>query len=95
MKTTDIKIVKKWAKKRNLPIPEFSNRKNKKFKVLWNNKYIHFGHPDYEDFSVHKDIERQQRYLKRASGIVDKNGKLTKDNPLSPNYWSIRLLWNG
>jgi len=95
MKTTDIKIVHSWAKKRNLPLPEKSNRKNKKFMVLWKGKYIHFGHSDYEDYSVHNDKKRRESYLKRSRGIRNKDGTLTKNDPMSPNFWSIRLLWDG
>ena len=32
-------------------------------------------------------------YLSRSGGITDKNGKLTKNNPLSANYWARRYLW--
>ena len=71
-----------------------SNRKNKKFYVIVNNKKIHFGDKRYEDFTQHKDKKRRENYIKRASKIRDKNGKLTKDNPLSPNYWAMRILWD-
>lgn len=43
----------------------------------------------------HGDKDRRKSYLARAKSIKDKNGKLTKDNPYSPNYHSIRILWDG
>jgi len=41
----------------------------------------------------HGDKERRKNYLSRASGIKDGQGNLTKNNPLSPNYHAIRILW--
>ncbi len=91
----NLKLVNRWAKDRNLPKPELSERKNKKLKVFYNGNWIHFGHPDYSDFSLHRDKERQERYLIRARNIRDTEGKLTRNNKNSPNFWSIRLLWDG
>lgn len=70
-----------------------STRKNNKFMLIKNGKKIHFGHPDYEDFLDHKDKDRRKKYLSRARGIRDGNGKLTHKNKNSPNYYSINLLW--
>ena len=33
------------------------------------NKYVHFGDKRYEDFTQHKNKDRQQNYLKRSSNI--------------------------
>lgn len=54
---------------------------------------VYFGHRDYSDYTQHKDPERRNRYLARATKIRDAKGKLTMNNPLSPNYWAIRILW--
>lgn len=54
---------------------------------------VHFGHPAYEDFTMHKDPKRRQNYLKRSAGIRNGTGQLTKDDPLSANYWARRILW--
>jgi len=61
-----------------------------------NGKRVHvdFGHKDYEDFTQHHDPKRKSNYLMRSAGIRDKSGQLTKDNPLSPNYWARRILWD-
>ena len=48
--------------------------------VLYNKKWIHFGDNRYEDFTIHKDPERRQKYLKRAMSIRDKQGNLTANN---------------
>ncbi len=74
-------------------VPVKSDRKNKKFKVLTPmGKIIHFGEVGYQDFTQHKDKKRQISYCKRSAGIRDKQGKLTKDNKESANYYS-RKLW--
>jgi hypothetical protein len=68
-----------------------STRKNKKYMVKNNNKYIHFGDIRFEDFTKHNDLERRTNYLKRSSKI---KGEWAKDI-YSPNMLSIILLWNG
>ena len=77
-----------------LPIIKKSNRKNKKLAVLTSKGWLHFGDKRYKDFTQHNDLNRRANYLKRAKGIKDKNGKLTINNKLSPNYWAARVLWN-
>jgi hypothetical protein len=57
-------------------------------------KLVHFGHPDYKDYTQHKDKERRKNYIARASFIKDGDGKLTKNDPFSANYHSMRVLWN-
>ena len=48
-----------------------SNRSDKKFKIFnpHTQKYFHFGSACYSDFTKHKDLERRERYLARASKI--------------------------
>ena len=80
--------------------PFKSKAKNKKFSVYVKSKsggikIIHFGDSRYQDFRQHKDEKRRTSYLKRAKGIRDKNGNLTWKDKNTPNYWSIRYLWNG
>lgn len=70
-----------------------SNRKNKKYFVVFNGKKIHFGHTAYHDYTEHKDPERRKRYLARAKKIKDKQGNLTWKNKNTSNFWAINLLW--
>ena len=83
------------AKAKSLGATEFSksNRKNKKYYVVYNNKQIHFGHTSYGDYTTHKDPERKRRYLARAKKIKDGNGNLTYKNKNKANFWAIHLLW--
>ena len=90
-----MKLVRQWAKKYGVdgPIVE-SELSNKKLKVKYQDKWIHFGHPDYQDFSTHRDTVRQKSYCKRAGAIRDKSGNLTGNNKASPNYYAMRILWD-
>ena len=73
---------------------DYSSRKNNKYMVtLPSGKKVHFGSPKYEDYTIHKDKERRDKYLSRATKIKNKNGELTYTNPESSNYWSVHLLW--
>ena len=78
------------------PFP--SKAKNKKFSVYvmkdGKKTIIHFGDSRMEDFRQHKDKKRRQNYLKRSAGIRDKQGRLTKDNKNTSNYWARRVLWD-
>lgn len=54
---------------------------------------VRFSNPDYQDYLNHHDNIRRKRYLARATKITNKSGKKTATNLLSPNYWSINMLW--
>ena len=77
------------------PFP--SKLPSKKFSVYvmkeGKKKLIHFGAKGMEDYRQHKDKDRRKSYLARSAGIRDKNGKLTKDDKNSANYWA-RTLWD-
>ena len=67
-----------------------STRKNKKYMIKNdNNKFVHFGQMPYIDFTKHKDKQRQELYLKRATKIKGH----WNENIHSPNMLSIFLLW--
>lgn len=70
-------------------------RINKKLAVKSPTGWIHFGDTRYQDYTQHGDPDRRKRYLKRAKSIRNKNGMLTYRDPYSPNYWSVKYLWNG
>jgi hypothetical protein len=81
-----------------------SNKKNKKYMILVNNKYIHFGHIDYEHYKDqtplklykhldHNDKERRERYRKRHKKILLKDGSPAYLDKNQPAYYSYRFLW--
>ena len=69
-----------------------SNRKNNKYVVEYEGKKIHLGSTKYEDYLIHKDLDRRDKYLAKAKKITNKNGDFSYDSPLFPNYWSVKLL---
>jgi len=82
-----------------------STRKDKKYMVkVPSGKWIHFGQRTAQHFKDstglglyshldHGDKERRKRYLARAKGIKNKQGKLTWKDKESSNYYSINFLW--
>ena len=93
---SEFKKLVKDAKKLGAESLDYSSRKNNKYMVkLPGGKKVHFGSSKYEDYTVHKDKERRDKYLSRATKIKNKKGELTYTNPESSNYWSIKLLWDG
>ena len=73
---------------------DYSKRKNNKYMAtLPSGKKVHFGSPNYPDYTIHKDKDRRDKYLARAKKIKNKQGELTYTNPESSNYWSVHLLW--
>ena len=61
--------------------------KHKYFVILkGTNRKIKFGDKNYEDFLIHKNPIRRQRYRTRH-----KNDHI--DDPTKPGYWSFHLLW--
>ena len=60
--------------------------------VEYDNKKIHFGSANSEDFIIHKDPVRRDKYLTKAKKITNKDGQLTHLLPSYPNYWSVKLL---
>ena len=76
--------------------PFASKLPSKKFSVYvmkdGKKKLIHYGDSNYEDYTQHKDKARRKSYLARSAGIRNKEGKLTKNDKNSANYWA-RTLW--
>jgi len=79
-----------------------SNVAGKKLAVVVNNKTINFGDSSMEHYKDktgiwkskdHLDNKRRKSYLARSGGIKNKEGKLTKNDPNSPNYHSRKILW--
>ena len=68
-----------------------STKKNKKYMILNpDDKWVHFGQMNYEDFTKHSDPIRQQNYLIRSANIQGN----WRNDPYSSNNLSRHLLWN-
>ncbi len=81
---------------------EKSTKPDKKLMVKVKGKTIHFGARDMEHYKDktgiwkskdHLDKDRRKSYRARASGIKNKKGELTYQNPESGNYHSYNVLW--
>ena len=86
-----------FKEKKPLYKPVKSDRKGKKGMVYvkkdGKKKLIHFGDSSMSDFTKHKDKARRKNYLQRSGGIRNKEGKLTKNDKNSANYWSRKVNW--
>ena len=86
-----------WKKNKPLYKPKKSTKSGKKgmVYVLKEGKkhLLHFGDSSYKDFTQHKDPKRRKNYLARSGGIKNKQGKLTKNDKNSANYWSRKVNW--
>ena len=90
----EFKRLTRSAKKLGAESLDYSARKNNKYMAtLSSGKKVHFGSPKYPDYTIHKDKDRRDKYLARATKIKNKQGELTYTNPESANYWSVNLLW--
>lgn len=54
-------------------------------------RVVHFGDPTLSEYP---GTTRGDNYCARSYGITDKNNNFTRDDPLSANYWSRKVLWN-
>lgn len=69
-----------------------SDKNDKRFKVIIDNKTIHFGvkNPKKGTFIDHQDEKIKKAYIKRHSGL---NENWTKAGLKTAGFWSRYLLW--
>ena len=69
-----------------------STNPKKKYKVIVTDgerkKTIHFGQAGAEDYTIHKDEERKNRYIDRHKSRED------FQDPFTAGFWALHLLWN-
>lgn len=65
-----------------------STKAGKKYTVEYDGKKIHFGASGYQDYTIHKDNTRKERYIMRHQA------RENWSNPKTPGFWSRWLLWN-
>ena len=68
-------------------------RKGKKWAVLYDNSWIHFGSLLYEDYTTHHDDERRASYRRRHKAILLLDGRPAYKVQSQAAYWSWHLLW--
>jgi len=64
--------------------------KHKYFIITSSGRKVYLGAKGYEDFTIHKDEERKQRYINRHKA-KENWGKSGID---TAGFWSRFLLWN-
>jgi len=92
------KATEKWKKEKPLYKPVHSLKKGKKGSVYVKGKdggkrLIHFGDSSMTDKRKGASKAQQKSYLARSGGIRNKEGKLTKNDKNSANYWSRKINW--
>ena len=71
----------------------FSNRKNKRFFVIYQNKPIHFGSKTGSTYIDHHDNIKRKNWKARHSKIINNDGIPFYKIKTSPEFWSYNLLW--
>ena len=69
-----------------------STRKNKKWMVKYNGKWVHFGAYGMSDYTIHNDKARRDSYRARHSKILLKDGTQAYKVKTQPSFWSWHLL---
>lgn len=70
---------------------EKSPRKGKKLRAIFSDgKKVDFGAETMSDFTLHKDVERKQRFLNRFQKLIEKY----KNDPQAPMTLSTWVLWH-
>lgn len=89
LKYSDPIIVRENANKYlGTDVPVYlSTRKDKKYMIKHNNRWVHFGQMHYIDFTLSQDENKKLNFQKR-------NYKWAKQDKYTPGWLSYNLLWN-
>ena len=91
------KATKEWKEKKPLYKPVHSLVAGKKGSVYvlkdGKKRLIHFGQAGAPDKKKGASKAQIKSYRARSAGIRNKEGKLTKDDRNSSNYWSRKINW--
>lgn len=83
---SNINIVQKNATRLGLGNVFVSPRKNKKYAIMVNGKWVHFGDSRYADFTGHGDERRRELFRKR-------NAEWATANKNTAGFLAYHLLW--
>ena len=91
------KVSEDWKENKPLYKPVHSSKSGKKGMVYvmkgGSKRLIHFGDSSMTDKRKGASKAQQKSYLARSGGIRNKEGKLTKNDKNSANYWSREINW--
>ena len=71
-----------------------STRQGKRYMVLYNDKWIHFGSSTGSTYIDHKDVKKRDAWRARHSKITNSKGQLVYKLKESASFWAFHLLWN-
>lgn len=93
----DQTISKLEKKLKSLRVPYawvgYSPRKNKRFRVIINDKPVDFGDPNAYTFFDGATEEKRRAYIARHSKIKLKDGTRAIDQKYTPAWFSFYVLW--
>ena len=83
------------AKALSLGASEFgiSDRKTKRYYVVYRDKLIHFGSKSGRTFIDHGDKTIRTNWIARHSKIKNASNQLVMNLKTSPSYWARHILW--
>ena len=91
------KATAQWKKDKPLYKPVHSSNPKKKGMVFikkdGKKRLIHFGDASMTDKKKGASDAQVKSYRARSAGIRNKEGKLTKNDKNSANYWSRKINW--
>lgn len=70
-----------------------SDRKEKRFCVVFQGKKIHFGAKYGMTYYDHGDEDKRKAWIARHSKIQNKDGEYVMTQKTSPSFWSHKILW--
>ena len=70
-----------------------SDRKNKRYYVVYQDKVIHFGSKTGQTFIDHGDKIIRANWIARHSKIRNSKNELVMNLKTSASYWSRHILW--
>jgi len=90
-----VKMSDLYEKALNFGATDFgkSNRKGKRFYVIYRGKIIHFGSKTGSTFIDHQDELIKKNWRARHKKIIRSDGIPFYKIRSSPEYWSWRILW--
>ena len=68
-------------------------RAGKKWAVMYQGKWIHFGALGYDDYTTHRDAGRRASYRRRHKAIILGDGRPAYTVKAQPAFWAFNLLW--
>jgi len=71
----------------------FSDRRDKRFYVIYGNKIIHFGSKNGKTYIDHHDEAKRTAWRSRHSKIVNSEGIPFYTIKTSPEFWNWNLTW--